>query len=74
MELITRKWSDINRKVQKGGLWALITIVVAAVMRQLDVDGEPQVVVDAMRSVLEQFGPLIPIIAGYFARETKQPS
>lgn len=71
MELITRKWTDINRKVQQGGLWALVTIIVSMLMRQLDMEGDPQVIVTAIQELLMTLGPVIPVIAGYMSRETK---
>lgn len=71
MQLVTRKWNDINRKVQSAGLWGLVTIIVASVLRMLDIDAEADTVVSSLRDIVEAVGPLVPIIAAYMTRETK---
>lgn len=71
MELITRKWNDINRKVQSAGLWGLITVVVAGALRATGIDADAGVVVNAIQDTIEAVGPLVPIVAGYMTRETK---
>lgn len=74
VELITRSWTDLNRKVQSAGLWGLITLVVSGLLNafvpEADVDAET--VIHAVQGIINAAAPLVPVIAAYMTREEKQ--
>lgn len=74
IELITRSWTDLNRKVKSGGLWALVTVVISYILNSvLPGSGiSATFVVEALQNIINAAGPLIPVIAAYLTREAAQ--
>lgn len=74
MELVTRRWNDLNRKVLHGGVWGIATFILSIVLNNVEPGAGDEFatpIIEAAQQIVTVLSPIVGPLVAYLVREEK---